>query len=347
MKEAQAISQEGTEVIQIDQEITEAFKINLIEVQEMVREYQTLDLIPGDRKGYAVCRTALTSCVRTRTGIDKKRLELNADDQKRIKARNGAAKQLAALISPAEEHLSGLVKGEDDRKEVIQAEKRRVEQERVDGIRNKIVGFKEMAFGLIGLDADQLWKLKDGIEAVALGITREEYQEFYSEALRELEQVLSATEQALEARIKADDEAAAQKAEADRLAKQKKEQEETQSKIDKERKEIEEEKAKIAEDKQAEIGRKEEEEREKKEAEEGKVQKGKDAEDKIEREEREAERQRWLRPNKEKMLEFVDHLENDLEWPMLNEVDARALMEGINTSIHLLARTFKEEVEAL
>ena len=62
---------------------------------------------------------------------------------------------------------------------------------------------------------------------------------------------------------------------------------------------------------------------------------------------REAKRQRALRPDKEKMLEFVDHLENDLEWPVLEEVDAKALMEGIATSIRLVAKTLREEVESL
>ena len=113
---------EETQVVKIDTEIAKAFKVNIEEVQSMVKEYQKLTLIPEDEKSYKVCRVALTSCIRTRTGIDKRRLSLNSDDQERIKSRNTAAKQLTAIIAPAEDHLAGLVKGEDDRITAIKAE---------------------------------------------------------------------------------------------------------------------------------------------------------------------------------------------------------------------------------
>ncbi len=126
------------EITKIDTEIAKTFDVDIPEVQNMVKEYQKLTLVPDDSDSYKVCRKALTACVRTRTGIDKRRLELNSDDQKKIKKRNSAAKDLTALIGPAEDHLSGLVKGEDARKAEIEAEKEAAEkkliQDRVDSL---------------------------------------------------------------------------------------------------------------------------------------------------------------------------------------------------------------------
>jgi len=119
------------EVVKIDTEIAEAFKINIVEVQGMVKKYQELTLIPEDESSYRICRTALTSCIRTRTGIDKRRKELNKKAQTEIKGRNTAAGQLAAIIEPAETYLTGLVKGEDGRIAAIEEEEKRKEHEKI------------------------------------------------------------------------------------------------------------------------------------------------------------------------------------------------------------------------
>ncbi|MEA3436552.1 MAG: hypothetical protein U9R43_08800, partial [Thermodesulfobacteriota bacterium] len=121
------------EVVKIDTGIAEAFKINITEVQDMVEKYQELTLIPEDEDSYKICRVALTSCIRVRTGIDKRRKELNSKAQNEIKARNTAAKQLTAIIDPAETHLSALVKGEDNRIKAIEAEKEKRQQEIIQG----------------------------------------------------------------------------------------------------------------------------------------------------------------------------------------------------------------------
>lgn len=120
------------EIIKIDTEVAEAFKINIMEVQDMVKEYQQLTLIPKDDDSYKVCRAALTNCIKTRTGIDKRRLKLNEEDQERIKGRNSAAKQLTAIITPAEDHLTSLVKGEDNRIQAIKDEEERLEREKIE-----------------------------------------------------------------------------------------------------------------------------------------------------------------------------------------------------------------------
>ena len=119
------------EVVKIDTKITKAFKVNILEVQNMVKKYQELTLIPEDEDSYKICRKALTSCIRTRTGIDKRRKELNKKAQTEIKGRNTAAGQLTAIIEPAEIHLTGLVKGEDGRIAAIEEEEKRKEHEKI------------------------------------------------------------------------------------------------------------------------------------------------------------------------------------------------------------------------
>ncbi len=114
---------------EIAKEIAKAFKVDIPEVQAMVKEYQELTLIPDDKESYAICRKGLTACVHFRTGIDKIRLAQNKGDQERIKGRNTNAKNLAVLVEPAENHLSGLIKDEDGRLEAIKAEE--AEKERV------------------------------------------------------------------------------------------------------------------------------------------------------------------------------------------------------------------------
>ena len=150
-----------TDLIQIDKAMVESFEINLLDVQKMVDEYQTLTLTPEDKESYRVCRTALTVCVRNRRSIDKRRKELNTEDQDRIKKRNGVAKQLTELISPAEKHLEVLVKGEDDRVAKIKAEKAQREQERVDAIQEKIAEITSLTASLhLQPDVEQLYVQK-------------------------------------------------------------------------------------------------------------------------------------------------------------------------------------------
>jgi len=121
------------QVVKIDTEIAKTFDINITDIQAMVTDYRSLELIPDDKESYAVCRKALASCVRVRTGIDARRKELNAEDQAKIKARNATAKDLAGLVAPAEEHLTGLVKGEDARVQGIKDEEKAKEKLKIEG----------------------------------------------------------------------------------------------------------------------------------------------------------------------------------------------------------------------
>lgn len=244
------------EIIKIDKSITEAFKINIIEVQDMVKKYQTLELVPEDEESYKICRTALTSCIRVRTGIDKRRKKLNKDAQDEIKDRNAAAKLLAAIVEPAETHLTALVKGEDKRKEAIEAAEKEKQHKITQG------------------RIDELFKVGCVMQYLDIAtMTDEEYADLLEGKTQEYE-----AEQEKKAKEEAD-----RKAEEERLAKQKAAQNAKEAELKKQADDI----AKREKAIQDEKDRVAQEAADKKAAEEAKIQADKDAAEKAEREAKE------------------------------------------------------------
>ena len=120
------------ELIKIDEATAKTFDVVLTDIRAKVEEAKALTLAPGDTEGYDILNKARMAFVHTRTGIDKRRKELNADQQKSIKDRNAAAKDLTAIIAPGEDHVSGLLKTEDDRLEAIEEDKRVAQKALID-----------------------------------------------------------------------------------------------------------------------------------------------------------------------------------------------------------------------
>ena len=338
------------QVVKIDATITKAFEINIKEVQAMVKKYQTLTLVPDDKESYQLCQTALTSCVRTRTGINKRRLELNKADQDRIKKRNAAAKQLEAIVAPAEDHLSGLINTEKARLQAIEDEKRDAEKRMIDdrikqlGQYRVILPYQEIAlmtdeeFDTALFDAKEEWKAEQERQAKA-------------EAARKAE------EERLEKQRKE------QEAEAARLAKIREEQEAEQAAREAELKKQADElaaKEKAIQDEKDRIAK---EEADKKAAEEAKIQaekavkeraerEAKEAAEKEKREKEEAARQEALKPDKEKLLKFADDIN---EWGggytaekfLMKSEDAQLLFNYVLQKIQDLEDDFRERIEKL
>ena len=287
------------EPIKISTEITKAFGINIQEVQEMVGGYQILTLVPNDTESYGTCRKALTACIKTRTGIDKRRLELNAEDQKQIKARNSVASQLTDLIAPAESHLSELVKGEDARKEAIKAEEERIEKEKIQG----------------RVDALMEYKLVLPFMEVALW-TDEEFETKLTEAKTAFEAEVERLAKEKAEREAEDARIIAERAELTRM----REEQERQAKIQEEaEKALVAERKALEDAKQAEVERVNREAFEKQAKENALVQAEKDAAEKVEREAREAKereeaekaeglRLEALKPDRTKLLTFAENL---------------------------------------
>lgn len=296
-----------TELIKIDTEMVGTFGVNIKDVQKMVQEYQKLSLTVGDKESYGVCRAALTTCVRNRTSIDKRRKELNEEDQARIKKRNGVAKQLTELISPAESHLTNLVKGEDNRIVEIKAEKERMEFERIKGIRTKIADIASLSAAVtINSSVEKLNNVLTRLDAIE--IIPDEYMELTSEANQVKHDVHIDIQRAILARKKFDAEDAARVAENERLAKERDELEKVKAEQEARQKSIDDAAATLDAEKER-MEREEFERKAKENAQEKLLWEQKEKEDREKAEAEERARVKALEPDKSKLGYWLERIE--------------------------------------
>jgi len=310
---------------------TEAALTGLEEKYKTVPDATTED-------GYTACVEAIRELRPLRTGLDKMRLSLNADDQARIKFRNNEAKRITGRLTALEDPIKAAKVAVDTEKERIEEEARQTELKRITGLQDRIEFIKQQAEGLLGASPESIKERKDWLFHNAGLDTFEEYTEqaekAYKDTTESLNKALSIAtslqeqkaEQERIAKEQAEQQAkldAERKAQADEIARQKAELDAQQKKIDDERQEAarvmreaqekaEAEKRKVEAEKlaaeraekerlQAELDAKERAEREAKEAEERKA--AQEAED---------QRQEELRPDKEKVhdwaakLRFID-----------------------------------------
>jgi len=323
---------EETQVVKIDTEIAEAFKIDIFKVQQMVKGYQTLTLEPEDEESYKICRTALTSCIRTRTGIDKRRLALNKDDQDRIKKRNEAGKVLIAIIEPAESHLSGLVKGEDNRIKAIEAEEAEKERKKRDKRFDDLfaIGVSMPIMEIAVLTDDEFQCLLDD---KTFEFEEAEREKAEAEAAEKKRLAQEAADRKAESE-RLEKERVAQDAERERLEKiaadlaaadkvRQAELDAKQADLDAQTKALEDEKNRLAKA-----------EADKKAAKEAEIQAAKDAEDLAKHQAKEAaeaeekakvkaERQEMLKPDKEKIENWFEQINKAInDYPKVNDEEA-------------------------
>lgn len=213
------------------------YEITPEKINALVKQYEALSIIPGDTKAYGEVRAAKTICVRTRTGIDKRRKDLGSDARSWILEVNAAAKQLTEMIAPAESHLREELDREDGRKDAIKQQKADEEQARVDAIRAKITDINSMVRNLSSLDAEQLDALLD--EIGWFKITPRVYQEFTAEAMKAKLECEQAVTDAYNLRVKLDSEEAARVAEDARLKAVRKQQADEAAKLEEQRRAIE------------------------------------------------------------------------------------------------------------
>lgn len=294
------------------------YKITPEEIQKRVDGYLTLKVVPDDPKSYQQAHAARMVCVRTRTGIDKRRKELGEDARAWVNAVNKTAKDLTALIEPAETYLTNELGVEDGRRAEVKAEKARKEKERVDGIKAKIEKMRNVLVSTIWQTSTELQQLMS--QYLDMNLTSEEFMEFLPEAETTREQVVSGLMVSIDIHKKQEKEESDRKAEAERLEKIRQEQAAEAARQAEERRKIEAEKVAIEAQKKAEQDRKDREALEKRLAEEAKARAEKEAAEKIERETKEkkereereaAEKARLevLRPDKEKLLAWATDIE--------------------------------------
>lgn len=123
------------------------------------------------KEGYEDVRKAIAVCRTTRTGIDKKRKDLNESAQLYIKTVNGEAKRLITAIEEIEEPLKKEKQAVDDERERLKAE---AEAAKAKKIHDRISLFVEQAGVPCTPRQAEVWT--DADFEGALAIAREAYQ---------------------------------------------------------------------------------------------------------------------------------------------------------------------------
>lgn len=248
------------EIIELPQE--NQFKIVKFEltpeaITEMVKEYESLSITPGDKESYQTVHQAKMVCVKARTGTDKRRKELGSDARQWISDVNSKAQELIGPLLPLEEKLKAMLDEEDQREA-------KIEQARLEKIHGLMVDIDliiqsgmgyDITSGVIQKAITTLTNYK--ISAVDFEERTEQAEAEKAAGLETLNRILAdrikwETDQAEAAKVKAEQEAEAKKLaqekaefEAARIAEREK-QAEIQAKLDLEREVKEKEAAKIA-----------------------------------------------------------------------------------------------------
>lgn len=332
-------------------------------IAEMEHAYMGLT-IQGldDKKGFVAVHTARMVVKGKRVEVEHRRKELKADALAYGKKVDGEAKRIFGKLEPIESHLQSEEDKVVEEKKRIEDEKARIEQDRVDEIRAKIAAMQNNVIVTRNLTASGIRSLIAQVEEI--DITEEVYQEFYQEALETGSAVLAELSRALQAQDAVELADEKRKAEAERLEKVRQEQEATQKAIDAERLKIQEEQDKlqaekdgIEADKKAEQDRKDREEFERKAREEAQIQADRDAKEAIERveaerivkEKAEAEekaRQEALKPDKDKLLAWLDSYYL-IAQPKCKAKKAKVLIGLFNEGLADLVKDIKGKVVSL
>lgn len=123
------------------------------------------------KEGYEEVRKAIAVCRTTRTGIEKKRKELNEDAQSYIRTVNGEAKRLTAAIEAIEEPLKTRKQAVDDERERLKAE---AEAAKAQKINDRLVAFLMQAGVTCSVQDAEAWT--DAEFENALALARDAYQ---------------------------------------------------------------------------------------------------------------------------------------------------------------------------
>lgn len=315
--------------------------------------YQGLVIV--DMETYELARTGIAEIRGLRTAVEARRKELKADALEWGRKVDGEAKRITGLLLEIEEPLKREKARVDEEKEAKKRQKEEAERARVKAIRDKIEAIRVLIIDTQNRSSVEIRTMADGL--MDLAITKEEFQEFYDEAmsvrLNSFEALLTAEQN----RQAWEEQETARKAEAERLEKQRQEQEAEAKRLEDVRKAEEEKNRKEREAVEAKR-RKIQEEKDRAAFELAARQKAEyDAREKVEREEREkkarevreaAERTRQdsLRPDKEKLVAYGQAL-IDVTMPILSDKKARAILADVQDGLGHIMTLIKTEVEAL
>ena len=359
------------EIVRYEKALAE-YSITPAKVKEMAKEFKDLAVILDDVSSYKAVHDAKKILVKTRTGVDKRRLELGEDARQWVSSVNQAAKDLLAPITPIEDRFKSELAAEDARIE-------KIETDRVDGIQAKIGSIRFNMMQAQGKDSATLSIILDNISTIQID---EFYAEFQDEARTALDEVKNFMMQAHGERVIFEQEEAARKAESERLERVRKAQEAEAARLKaiadeqeaarkaqemearKEREAIEEEKIKIqAEKDKIEATKKTEQDRkamaafEKEALEKARIRAEQEAKEEAVRKEsariakEEAEKAEHIRktalaPDKVKLIAYVEAL-YWLDFPALKGDKAKEILNNVRNRLTKIRKGVKDAVGRL
>lgn len=212
------------EIAKINYELTPAT------VSEMIKKYDNLELIPGDKGSYQEVKRVYMLFVRARTGTDKRRKELGQEAREFVNQVNTAAKELLEPLSVYEKRFKAMINTEDERESKIEQARQGELDKRMESLSN---------YCTVGLSYNRTAeKVTHDLEYLkSFEITEDTYQERTPDAEEMLVNGIQNTEKALADRlefeveqIKAEELRKRQASEAARLAKERAEFEAEQRK---------------------------------------------------------------------------------------------------------------------
>jgi hypothetical protein len=118
------------------------------------------------KEGMAAAKKDVAELRGLRTGLEELRLQLNSDDQARIKKRNTEAARITELIEGLEDPLKAQIRAEADRIEELKLKKQREEEERAAALRQRIAQISAIAVRAVGKDSDNIREKIATVEAL-------------------------------------------------------------------------------------------------------------------------------------------------------------------------------------
>ncbi len=191
------------------------FNVNDAQIAAVVAKYADIEIIPDDAVTYKTVMKGLSEHRNIRIDIEAKKKELTKDAMRYVCEVRDEAKRLQELNEPGEQYLKAIRATEDDRVD-------KIEKDRVDGIKEKILSIERLDYSLSSKSAEELEALHILLQNTR--ITEEEYGEFVGDAMATLHNTSITIKESWDYRVKQDKEAEARKAEETRLAVIRKEQ---------------------------------------------------------------------------------------------------------------------------
>ncbi|MHB1099112.1 MAG: hypothetical protein ACYCZR_06105 [Burkholderiales bacterium] len=130
--------------------------------------------------GMALARKDRAECVKLRTALEKKRVEIKAPALERARLIDAEAKSIKEAILALESPIDEQIIAEEARAEKLRQEKQHAEQKRIDAIREQIQAIEYTPTQCFGMSADEISKAIGALEIVDIG---EAFAEFTMSAL--------------------------------------------------------------------------------------------------------------------------------------------------------------------